>query len=115
MNRIFTKLPPMSDENIARAYIPYYLKLRQVPASRISDETVAFAAGCVRSCMRDVLFFYRPLLRKSTNIMPEPIFEELNIICDDTRVIFEAALPLRLPNSLREHSYGMGWARTPVT
>ena len=71
--------------------------------------------GCIRSCMRDLFNFYSALLRKLTDIMPELILEELNIICDDTRVIFEAAIPLRVFNLLREHSYGMGWARTPVT
>lgn len=115
MNRTFTKLPPSLDENIAGAYVPYYnLQLRQVPAPRISDDTVAFAAGCIRSSMRDLLIFYGAVLRKLTTILPEPVFEELNIICDDTRVIFEAVIPLRVSSSLREHSYGMGWARTQL-
>ena len=115
MNRTFTKLPSSSDENISGAYVPYYnLRLRQVPAPDISDDTVVFAAGCIRSCMRDLLIFYGALLRKLTRILPEPVFEEFNIICDDTRVIFEASMPLHVSNSLREHSYGMGWARTQL-
>ena len=74
MNRTFTKLPPSSDENISGAYVPYYnLRLRQVPAPGISDDTVAFAAGCIRSCMRDLLIFYGALLRKLTRILPEPV------------------------------------------
>lgn len=115
MNRTFTKLPPTLDQNIAQAYVPFHdLQLRQVPPPRISSDTVAFAAGCVRSCMRDLLTLYSALLRNFTALIPESVFGDLNMVSGDVRAIFEATMPFQIPTSLREQSYGMGWARTQL-
>ncbi|KAK0636448.1 beta-lactamase/transpeptidase-like protein, partial [Bombardia bombarda] len=63
MKRTSTELPPTWDDNVAKAYVPYHnLEPRQVPAPRISDDTVGFSAGGIRSCMRDLLIFYSVLL-----------------------------------------------------
>ncbi|KAK7429169.1 hypothetical protein QQZ08_004384 [Neonectria magnoliae] len=107
MKRTFTQRPPTSDNNIAQAYVPYHsLKLRQMPPPIISSDTVAFAAGGIRSCMRDLLVFYSLLLRRlcsSATSDPSAI-----------RAIFETTTPLHVRSSLREQSYGMGWARTQL-
>ncbi|KAI6080805.1 beta-lactamase/transpeptidase-like protein [Hypoxylon rubiginosum] len=115
MNRTFTKLPPKSDENIAEAYVPYYnLELRQVSAPRISDDTVAFAAGCIRSCMRDLLVFYSALLYKFTSLISGSVFEDFEVITGDIFPMLQASMPLPVSVSFREQSYGMGWARTQL-
>ncbi|KAM5347712.1 hypothetical protein ACJ41O_007536 [Fusarium nematophilum] len=116
MNHTFTTLPPESNDNVAQAYVPYNdMRLRQVPAPRISGDTVAFGAGCIRSCMRDLLIFYRALLHRFTGSATESLSEKLNVAPDAIQTIFEATMPLHAPpRSLREQSYGMGWARTQL-
>jgi CubicO group peptidase (beta-lactamase class C family) len=115
MDRTYTTTPPASDGNIARAYLPYQnLRLRQVPSPSIADDTVAFAAGSIRSCMHDLLFFYGALLRRTTSLLPKSVFHELEVASKEMRTMFEACMPLPLSSSLREQSYGLGWARTQL-
>ncbi|KAF5626147.1 beta-lactamase transpeptidase [Fusarium sp. NRRL 52700] len=100
------------DQNISRAYLAYQnLKLREVPTPDISSHTVAFSAGGIRSCMRDLLLFYSSLLQA---IATSTKVEELNVNAEELRTIFDAAIPLKVPNVLRERPYGMGWARTQL-
>ncbi|KAI1274835.1 beta-lactamase/transpeptidase-like protein [Xylaria sp. FL0933] len=115
MTRTFTKLPALADQNVSRAYMPFQdLRLREVPTPRISDDTVAFAAGCIRSCVRDLSIFYRALLRSFDGFMTKSVFDDLERIIGDIPAIFEAIVPLHTPQILREHSYAMGWARTQL-
>lgn len=115
MDRTFTTFPSPEDDNIAQAYIPYYnLRPRHVPAPSISNDTVAFAAGCIRSCMRDLIKFYSALLGNFSEVMPTPILEKVKSISSDVRAIFEATIPFKVPTSIREQSYSMGWARTQL-
>lgn len=109
MSRTFTSLPPDDDENTSLAYMPYSNgQYRQVPTPRISSDTVTFAAGSIRSCVRDLVRFYCFLLRG-------PGFQELGLSSDHVAAIFEAVIPLRSsPRSLRERSYAMGWARAQL-
>ncbi|CAG9947982.1 unnamed protein product [Clonostachys rosea f. rosea IK726] len=111
MSRTFTKLPPKDDENTSLAYMPYYNRQpRAVPSPQISSDTVAFAAGSIRSCARDLVRFYRFLLRGL-----KPGFQELGLCSDHVATIFEAVIPLHgSPRTLRERSYAMGWARTQL-
>ncbi|KAJ3528223.1 hypothetical protein NM208_g10304 [Fusarium decemcellulare] len=112
MDRTFTDLPPALDKSIARAYVPYHnLKLREVPTPHISSNTVVFAAGGIRSCLRNLLVFYSALLRVITTDTPDP---RLRINSCDIHTLFDAEMPLKVTTSLREHSYGMGWARTQL-
>ncbi|KAF4985648.1 hypothetical protein FDECE_16412 [Fusarium decemcellulare] len=112
MDRTFTDIPPILDMNIARAYVPYHnLQLREVPTPRISSNTVVFAAGGIRSCLRDLLVFYSTLLRVITTNTPDP---RLRINPCDIHALFDAVMPLKATTSLREHSYSMGWARTQL-
>ncbi|KAF4464897.1 beta-lactamase family [Fusarium albosuccineum] len=112
MDRTFTDLPPILDMNIARAYVPYHnLKPREVPTPRISSNTVAFAAGGIRSCLRDLLVFHGALLRVITTNTADP---RLRIDPCDIHAIFDAVMPLHVPQSFREQSYSMGWARTQL-
>lgn len=115
MNRTYTTLPPATDDNISAAYRPYHnLELRQVPPPRISNDTVAFAAGCMRSCIRDLVVFYSALLRNFNALMPESVWQQLRVTSGDVRALFEATVPLHTPTSIREQSYAMGWARTQL-
>ncbi|KAM7203344.1 Beta-lactamase/transpeptidase-like protein [Rhypophila sp. PSN 637] len=110
MDRTFTKPPPTSDQNVAKAYVPYCnLQLREVPPPAISDDTVVFSAGGIRSCMRDLLIFFAALLRKFAPLAPEPVLGDV-----DLGAIFGAVIPLPASSSLREQSYGMGWARAQL-
>ncbi|KAK6069041.1 hypothetical protein SCUP515_09246 [Seiridium cupressi] len=94
MNRTFTKLPPLSDKNVSQAYVPCSnLQLRPVPSPRISTDTLAFAAGSIRSSMTDLLTFYGALLRIPPHLYPR------------------ASSTISIPFS---QSYGMGWARTQL-
>ncbi|KAK6078038.1 hypothetical protein SCUP234_06412 [Seiridium cupressi] len=115
MNRTFTKLPPLSDKNVSQAYVPCSnLQLRQVPSPRISTDTLAFAAGSIRSSMTDLLTFYGALLRISTSLVPQGVFDDFDTLFPSMHTISEATIPLHVPTSLREQSYGMGWARTQL-
>ena len=115
MNRTFTELPSILDENIAQAYIPYYnLQLRQVPPPRIANDTVAFSAGAIRSCLHDLMIFYAALLRKFRPINIGTMPNDLSFLVNELSAIFEATIPLHNTSSLREQSYGMGWARTQL-
>lgn len=117
MTRTFTKPPPQDDDNIAQGYMPYSdLTLRQVPPPTVADDTVAFAAGCIRSCMRDLLRFYSSALDTFSEVIPRPASDELvsQFIWGDTHAMFDANIPLKAPGIVREQSYGMGWARTQL-
>ncbi|KAF5540795.1 beta-lactamase transpeptidase [Fusarium mexicanum] len=104
MTRTFTEQPSNTDQNISRAYLAYHdLKLREVPTPSISSDTVAFSAGGIRSCMRDLLLFYGSLLQA---IATSTKVEELNVNAEELRTIFDAAIPLKVPKALREQSYG---------
>ncbi|CAG9986762.1 unnamed protein product [Clonostachys byssicola] len=111
MSRTFTKLPPKDDGDTSLAYMPYYNRqLRTVPTPQISSDTVAFAAGSIRSCVRDLVRFYRFLLRGL-----KLGFQELGLSSDHVATIFGAVIPLHgSPTTLRERSYAMGWARTQL-
>ncbi|KAF5674477.1 beta-lactamase family [Fusarium circinatum] len=112
MARTFTEQPSNADQNISRAYLAYHdLKLREVPTPSISSDTVAFSAGGIRSCMRDLLLFYGSLLQA---IATSTKVEELNVNAEELRTIFDSAIPVKVPKALREQSYGMGWARTQL-
>lgn len=105
MNRTFTKIPPLEDDNIAQAYMPYFnLGLRHVPAPSIVDDTVGFAAGCIRSCMRDLIKFYSALLSNFSQVMPVSVLKEARSISADVCAMFEATIPLKVPGLLREQS-----------
>ncbi|CAH0025830.1 unnamed protein product [Clonostachys rhizophaga] len=111
MSRTFTSLPPYDDENTSLAYMPYSNgQLRTVPTPQISSDTVAFAAGSIRSCVRDLVRYCRFLLRGL-----KPGAQELGLSSDHVANIFEAVIPLHgPPRTLRERSYAMGWARTQL-
>ncbi|KAF5712824.1 beta-lactamase family [Fusarium mundagurra] len=112
MTRTFTEQPSNMDQNISRAYLAYHdLKLREVPPPSISSDTVAFSAGGIRSCMRDLLVFYGSLLQA---IATSTKIEALNVNAEELRTIFDAAIPLKVTKVLREQSYGMGWGRTQL-
>ncbi|KAF5561480.1 beta-lactamase family [Fusarium napiforme] len=112
MTRTFTEQPPNMDQNVSRAYLAYHdLELREVPTPNISSDTVAFSAGGIRSCMRDLLVFYGSLLQA---IVTSTKVEALNINFEELRTIFDAAIPLKVTMVLREQSYGMGWGRTQL-
>lgn len=112
MTRTFTTLPPAEDKNVSLAYIPYYnLELRQIPSPPISSDTVAFSAGGIRSCVRDLVTFYSSLLRGLTTSKK---LEILNLDHENLRTIFEATMPLKVAALLREQSYALGWARTQL-
>ncbi|KAF4953308.1 hypothetical protein FGADI_6074 [Fusarium gaditjirri] len=112
MTRTFTGPPSKTDENVSRAYLAYQdLKLCEVPAPYISSDTVAFSAGGIRSCMRDLLVFYGSLLRAITTSTK---IGDLKVNIEDLRTIFDTAIPLKVPKALREQSYGMGWGRTQL-
>ncbi|KAL7765805.1 hypothetical protein ACKLNR_003721 [Fusarium oxysporum f. sp. zingiberi] len=109
MTRTFTEQPSRMDGNISVAYLACHdLKLREVLSPRISSDTVAFSAGGIRSCMRDLLVFYGSLLRA---IATSTRIEELSINVEELRTIFDASIPLK---ALREQSYGMGWGSTQL-
>lgn len=112
MTRSFTTLPSSQDKNVSLAYMPYYnLELLQVPSPLISSDTVAFSAGGVRSCIRDLVTFYSSLLRGLTTSKK---LESINLDYDNLHKIFEATMPLKVATSLREQSYALGWARTQL-
>ncbi|UZP32262.1 hypothetical protein NXS19_000078 [Fusarium pseudograminearum] len=112
MTRTFTTLPPSQDVNVSLAYMPYHnLQLRQVPSPLISSDTVAFSAGGIRSCMRDLVTFYNSLLRGLTTSKE---LEILNLDHDKLQTVFEATMPLKVAASPREQSYALGWARTQL-
>ncbi|CZS75157.1 unnamed protein product [Fusarium graminearum] len=112
MTRTFTTLPSSQDKNVSLAYMPYYnVELRQVPSPLISSDTVAFSAGGVRSCIRDLVTFYSSLLRGLT---ASKKLESINLDYDNLHKIFQAKMPLKVATSLREQSYALGWARTQL-
>ncbi|RYC89734.1 hypothetical protein BFJ63_vAg7392 [Fusarium oxysporum f. sp. narcissi] len=112
MTWTFTEQPSRMDGNISVAYLAYHdLKLRGVPSARISSDTVAFSAGGIRSCLRDLLVFYGSLLRA---IATSTRIEELSINVEELRTIFDASIPLKASKALREQSYGMGWGSTQL-
>ncbi|KAM0491379.1 hypothetical protein ACHAP8_010646 [Fusarium lateritium] len=112
MTRTFTALPPAEDEIVSLAYMPYHsLELRQVSSSLISCDTVAFSAGGICSCTRDLVTFYSSLLRGLTAANN---LEEISLNHDSLFTMFEAAMPLKGAASLHEQSYTLGWARTQL-
>ncbi|KAH6983504.1 beta-lactamase/transpeptidase-like protein [Ilyonectria sp. MPI-CAGE-AT-0026] len=115
MKRTFTTLASASDQNIAQAHVPYHDRgLCQIPPPSICSDTAAYASGCVRNCMRDLMTFYGALPRNFIDLMPKTVFRDLNMISSHIRAIFEPTMPFRDPTSLRKQSYGMGWARTQL-
>ncbi|ENH67888.1 hypothetical protein FOC1_g10005314 [Fusarium oxysporum f. sp. cubense race 1] len=109
-DRVDTFLDALCYTNVA--YLAYHdLKLREVPSPRISSDTIAFSAGGIRSCMRDLLVFYGSLLRA---IATSTRIEELSINVEELRTIFDASIPLKASKALREQSYGMGWGSTQL-
>ncbi|EXK44617.1 hypothetical protein FOMG_03309 [Fusarium oxysporum f. sp. melonis 26406] len=112
MTWTFTEQPSRMDGNISVAYLACHdLKLREVLSPRISSDTVAFSAGGIRSCMRDLLGFYGSLLRA---IATSTRIEELSINVEELRTIFDASIPLKASKALREQSYGLGWGSTQL-
>jgi CubicO group peptidase (beta-lactamase class C family) len=114
LTRTFTEDPNSNTDNIANPYVPLTdgTIIPQAPPS-IADGTVMLGGSGIRSCVSDLLVFYKALLSASKDQFSNNTTSTLGLPFCQVPTLLSSHV--HMPGtSLLENTYAMGWVRTQL-